>query len=183
MTIFFAWFLADFLSGIGHWAQDRLLTGTYRIGFIKQIQADNDRHHNYPFGIALITYWDNISSTAPMTIPLFAIAYFAGAPAVITLALFFLTFSNLIHRWAHEHPPTVPIVVRLLQRTGVFLSRDHHNLHHYVAGIAIPKDMASRRYCAMSDWLNPTLDRIKFFTRLERLLGIEQKPTGENDHG
>ena len=49
-----------------------------------------------------------------------------------------------------------------LQRRGVILSREHHDIHH-----ASPYDTY---YCITVGFWNPLLDRTRFFERTERLL-------------
>ena len=36
----------------------------------------------------------------------------------------------LTHRWVHMEPETLPPWFRLLQRTGLLMSHDHHMQHH-----------------------------------------------------
>jgi ubiquitin-conjugating enzyme E2 variant len=52
-----------------------------------------------------------------------------------------------------------PPVVQRLQRWGLILSQERHALHHADH---------QRAFCVTSGWLNPLLDRIRFFPRIER---------------
>ncbi len=75
------------------------------------------------------------------------------------LALFIVA-TNQFHKWAHsDHPPRVAV---LLQRWGLILSPEHHNIHH-----ALPHD---RQYCITVGWMNPLLNRIQFFRGVEAMV-------------
>ena len=68
--------------------------------------------------------------------------------------------TNQFHKWAHQtHPPRF---VAWLQEKRLVLSSSHHAIHH-----TYPHD---RYYCITVGWLNPWLERIRFFPRLERLI-------------
>ena len=74
--------------------------------------------------------------------------------------------TNQFHKWAHQEAPSR--FVRLLQRSRLVLDPAHHQVHH-----TKPFNM---HYCITNGWLNPLLNKIKFFRGLEatlRFLGIE----------
>lgn len=66
--------------------------------------------------------------------------------------------TNQFHMWAHARQ--APALVRWLQHAGVILSPERHARHH--------RGGFDRSYCMTSGLLNPLLDRIDFFGRLER---------------
>ncbi len=66
--------------------------------------------------------------------------------------------TNQFHLWAHA--ASVPASVRWLQRLGLVLSPERHARHH--------RGEFDRSYCMTSGMLNPLLDRIDLFGRLER---------------
>ena len=76
-------------------------------------------------------------------------------------ATFFTAFTSQIHKWAHMEEP--PRIVAMLQRARLLLSRDHHAVHH-----APPYH---RNYCITVGWMNPLLERIKFFRACEAAIG------------
>jgi ubiquitin-conjugating enzyme E2 variant len=172
MTILFAWLLADFISGLVHWWEDRAIVGASQFEFINGVRADNERHHTEPRYFLTLTWWENINTTAPIAWALTAALVFIGAPAVITLAAFFLSFGNLVHRFAHEGKQNRPKIVSLLQYIGLLQSPSHHAGHHFKRGKLVMREDSRIRYCVMSSWLNPILDKIKFFHVLERILKI-----------
>jgi ubiquitin-conjugating enzyme E2 variant len=68
--------------------------------------------------------------------------------------------TNQFHKWAHEDVP--PRVARLLQRAHLILRPQHHSQHHTAPHLT--------DYCIANGWLNPLLEKIKFFGRLEHAL-------------
>jgi ubiquitin-conjugating enzyme E2 variant len=89
----------------------------------------------------------------------------SGASGVFASAwLFFLALATLatnqVHRWAHSHAAPAP--ARWLQRHGLILSPEGHARHH--------RGGFDRSFCITTGWLNPLLDQIDLFPRLERLL-------------
>ncbi len=168
--ILLAWLLADFISGIVHWWEDRALKGVSRFEFINGVRADNDRHHRTPRSLTETSWWENINTTAPFAWVLTAILFAIGAPAVITLAVFFLSFGNLVHRWSHENKRSLPLPVVWAQKIGLFISPSHHAGHHFYMGNVVSREDSSIRFCVMSNWLNPVLDKIRFFNILERIV-------------
>ena len=53
--------------------------------------------------------------------------------------------------------------VRVLQRAGLILSPEHHAIHH-----AAPQD---KYYCITVGWMNPVLEKVRFFRILEAIVG------------
>jgi hypothetical protein len=170
VTILLAWLLADFLSGIVHWAEDRRLTKETRWAFLNSLKADNDLHHASPAALTRLSWYQNLSTSLPFTAPLAALLMLIGAPAVIYLTLYFVGFANLIHRWAHEPRGKLPWPVLAIQSTGLFITFKHHWGHHADENGLVTKEQASVRYCAMTNWLNPVLDRVGFWRLLERFI-------------
>jgi hypothetical protein len=167
LTIFMAWLIADFMSGVVHWAQDRLLDVETAFNFTNSIKRDNDLHHEKPAAMLQISFWENIQISAYFAWPISAILFVMDAPPIITLAVFFSALGNGVHRWAHMPPGKVNIFIKSLQRVGLLCSFNQHSGHHFVNGELVMKENATRAYCVMSNYLNPVLDRIKFWNLLE----------------
>ena len=72
--------------------------------------------------------------------------------------------TSLAHGWAHMENP--PAFAARLQRWGLVISPETHALHH-----AAPH---KTHYCITTGWLNPLLDKTRFFRRMETL---SRKPT------
>ena len=81
-------------------------------------------------------------------------------PALVAGLLLFtagIAATNRFHQWAHAD--RVPRWVAALQRRGLILSPEHHARHH--------RGAHDRAYCVTTGWLNPLLDAVAFFARLE----------------
>lgn len=166
MAILLAWLLADFVTGIVHWAQDKLLNeSTFK--FLNRVKADNELHHERPAAMLRGSWWENIDTSAPFLWPLGIVLIAAGCPPVVYLTVFFASIANIIHRFAHTPKAQLSMPVRLIQTTGLFISFDHHAKHHYDANGVIKKENTTIRYCPMTNWLNPILDALHFFQFLE----------------
>ncbi len=158
---------ADFATGAVHWFCDQFFNETTPLLGPALIRPFRE-HHVDPQGMVrhgLLELHGN--SAIPVIAVLGAANLSESSPAspggvALQLWLFFLCASsmatNQFHRWAHA--PSVPGPVRWLQRHGVILSPERHALHH--------GGRFDRSYCMTSGWMNPLLDRIDFFGRIER---------------
>lgn len=161
------WLIADFLSGIGHWFEDRVArTDWPLVG--KEIVEPNRLHHREPLKFTQGTYWRRNTS---VTIIAFAIAVFWYLTLGPSITWFFATLGgatvNEVHAWAHR-PDMTPRWAQAAQEMGVLQSPPHHAGHH--------RGEHDRRYCILTNWLNPILDRLKFWDRVEgvlTLIGLE----------
>jgi hypothetical protein len=170
MTYLFAWLIADFISGVVHWWEDRSSTTNSSIAFLNQVRLDNERHHKMPGYLTRYSWWSNINTTAPFAWTAAVISFFLGAPDLMWLVLFFLGFGNLVHRWAHDSKSRRPYIVRVLQAIGLLISENHHAGHHFEGVHLVKREESRYRFCVMSNWLNPWLDAVDFWGKLERLL-------------
>lgn len=164
--------LADFISGLVHWWEDRAIVGASRFAFINSIRADNERHHKQPGYFLKLSWWGNINTTAPFAWAIALSLYYFGMPIIAVYTAVFLGLGNLVHRWAHEPVERLAYPIRFLQKIGLFISLDHHREHHYENGRPVGRLESKIRYCVMSNWLNPVLDKIKFFSALEKIIGL-----------
>lgn len=173
VKILAAWMLADFYSGVGHWAEDRLLMAPHPWAVLEGIRLDNVKHHKRPGAVTLQTLWGNINTTVPYVWPMALGAWWLGAPLVLWLSLWFVGFGNYVHRLAHE--VQVGRVVSFLQWTELFIPFENHHFHHFCqySGKVIAKEDAKDNYCVMTGWLNPILDMCRFWRGLEWLLRVK----------
>lgn len=169
INVALAWLLADFLSGLVHWWEDRHLhEGT----LLRSVYEDNSRHHDDPMSITRISWWGNIGATCMIATPISLSLFIAGAHSIIYLSVAFAGFGNLVHRFSHERRSRLPRVVKLLQWAGIFCSARQHNEHHRRNGLLVRKDDATWRFCAMTNYLNPILDGVGFWKFLDRLVKL-----------
>lgn len=161
--------VADLLSGIVHFLADNF--GSPETPFVGQgFVLPFRQHHVDPLGITrhgfFIANGNNALVCLPILIPvaLFApvssspTAYHAGVFTFTMLLAVFLT--NQTHKWAHME--TVPRPVAWLQRAGVILSKEHHDVHH-----TSPFDT---HYCITVGAWNRLFERYRIFDRLERAI-------------
>lgn len=166
-----AWVLADFVSGLIHWfadtygAEDTPLFGPWLIRPFRQ-------HHVYPRDICTHDLVVTIGNSCTIAVPFQAgVLYLmlTNEEVSITKALLFFAFNlfaiaivatNVFHKWAHAE--TTNAFVSSLQRSRLLLNPAHHDLHH-------TKPFASN-YCITNGWLNPLLEKVRFFRRVESAL-------------
>lgn len=169
--------LADFVAGTVHWIADRHFDpDTPWIGplLIEPFRA----HHDDPLSITRHDFFEVLGNNALVTIPAAlalcfvsqpesALGHFAAALALAgTLAA---VATNLFHAWAHA--PRPPALARWLHACGLILSPARHARHH--------QGTHDRAYCVTSGWLNPLLDRTRFFARLDAWIARSSRPQGQ----
>jgi plasmanylethanolamine desaturase len=172
IVVLAAWFAADFVCGVVHWFEDRYLDDSMTLKFLQPINGENSLHHLKPTAMLTHSWWGNMQSAAIVAWPLAVVLWLAGDCLFFVLTVFFASFGNLVHRFAHTPARQLPRWVRWVQSTGLFISHAHHDMHHRHRSKLIPKSQASIAYCPMTDWVNPTLDRFNFWAGLERIFSI-----------
>ena len=152
--------VADFLSGLVHWAEDAYARkDTPIIG--KWIGEANLEHHAKPRAFVTRGWWESSWDLA-----LAASLVLLGAWWLKLLAWPVWLFAavtanaNQVHKWAHSAPHENPRVVTWLQRAKLLQTQRHHAKHH--------SGNKDSHYCAVTNFLNPALEAIAFWTRLER---------------
>ncbi len=180
LTVFAAWLLADFIGGVVHWWEDRYLGQMQSFDFAAGIARDNASHHRKPTVMLLYTPWENMRSGAIVGWPLAILLWWIGCPMLVWLSVFFSSYGNLVHRFAHTPTRQIPGAVKFLQRIGIFISPAQHRTHHYGPdGIVGDRENSERAYCPMTDMLNPILDAMRFWHTAEVMLsgiGIHPQP-------
>jgi hypothetical protein len=160
--------LSDLLSGATHWMCDRYGSETMPVlgpSFIKPFRD----HHTDPMGICGHSFVETNGNASIVTLPLIGLGLFlnpSDSLFAVTLILGTTTglfLTNQFHSWAHaERPPSFALV---LQRYRIVLGREHHRRHH--------SGDFDTNYCITTGWMNPLLEKLKFFKRVESII----KPT------
>ena len=177
LTILSCWLLADLFTGFIHWFEDKYMS-ELSFKYLGSFAEENDLHHRKPTAMILSTGWVNMRSAAAVGWPLAGLLFWMGAPVLIWLTVFFSTFGNLVHRFAHMPKSRVPRWIRGMQEFGLFISHEHHDAHHRSMKKLIPKHLAGYKFCPMTDWVNPVVDFIGFWNWIEFILSIfGLKPT------
>lgn len=154
--------LADFISGLVHWAADTYGSSNTPVfgNFVSTFRV----HHIDPEDI---TRYDAIEAnadvflfSAPVHLALLLVVRDSFA-LWLMFGLFLASYPNSqIHKWAHLQRR--PAWVTRLQRLRLLLGPEHHRHHHSGSHLT--------NYCITTGWLNPVLDRARFFRALEWLL-------------
>ena len=167
---------SDLVTGLLHWAADTYGTpDTPVLG--SSIVKGFRLHHSYPRDITTHNLVWTVGSSCILAVPLLLLCLYLTwrmphsnrmALIVVWLALFAgaSVAANEFHKWAHQENPSA--IARWLQRARLVLEPSHHERHH--------TEPFKRHYCITNGWLNPLLDKVKFFRKLEaalRMVGIE----------
>lgn len=159
------WLAADLIAGIVHWLEDRVLSPR-TIGLGRIILAQR-RHHAVPHAFAagsLVARNGTTWLAAGAVSVVWAVAF--GSSVTWGFATLGGMLASQAHFYAHS-PREAGSLVRLLQEIGLLQSAKHHAGHH--------RSPHATRFCPLTDFLNPLLDRLDAWARLERLLGIPQE--------
>lgn len=172
--------LADLVSGMVHWLADRYFDPRTPI-LGPALIAPFREHHADELAMTRHDFFEISGNNGLVTIPLALILLWLPPPMGLPMQCFMATVlslglsiiaTNQFHCWAHApHPPGF---VRRLQRGGWILSPESHAIHH--------SDRHDRAYCVTSGWLNPILDRYRFFERLDGVIdAATRKSEGPRD--
>ncbi len=149
----------DFVSGLVHWAEDTF--GTEKTPIIgRWIVTPNVIHHESPTAFTeknwLQSSWDLLLASV-------AILLVCWLFDLLTWHVWIFCFlganANQLHKYAHLPVSKIPIVVRIPQKIGLVQSAKDHALHH--------KGEENQAYCVITPYLNPVLDKLKFWRILE----------------
>jgi ubiquitin-conjugating enzyme E2 variant len=182
-------YVADLVSGLLHWAFDTWFNEN--ISFLRRMVLQVREHHIYPKRIFDIGFthdagtlsWFSLILAAPVAAwAILAPARWGGgadsalsAYAILAIGTFspFLVCMLETHKCGHR--PRNPLVVRLLQRSGLLLSPPHHMRHH--------SGNHDVNYCIVNGWADRTLGRLGLFRGLEWLVArLSGAVPQENDH-
>ena len=156
--------VADFLSGLVHWAFDHHVPPDHPL--LGRFVADFLDHHRHPRRTLEVAFVRSAwQSCAFVALPLGLLA--ASLPGRSHLVAFLYSiallavFAPQLHKLAHH--PRPPRWIRALQRSRVILSPRAHARHH--------KRPHDRAFCIVTGWCNAPLDALGFWNALDFLLG------------
>ena len=159
--------LADFVSGLVHWAADTW--GSEEIPVLgRRFLRPFRVHHVNPEDFLRRRFIDTNGDVAMLVLPVVAMGFLIPLTeevyrwAAVLLVAFCAGIlpTNQVHQWAHMTEPPAP--VRRLQACGLLLGHRQHQMHH-----APPYAM---NYCITTGWCNRPLTAMKFFPALERVI-------------
>jgi ubiquitin-conjugating enzyme E2 variant len=158
--------IADFASGLVHWAGDTW--GTIQTPFLgKSVILFFREHHVDPLHMTHRSFFVTNSKPFCIILPFQLHLYYMPIESIPTFwylwMWLFLTvsagLSNQLHSYAHQ--PTCNRFIRLLQNWGIIISVKRHKVHH---------DNLDLGYCISNGWLNPILDSTGFWRKLEKVI-------------
>ncbi len=171
---------ADFVVGVFHWIEDAYLRDDCPV-LGELVARPNILHHYRPRHFLkkswVASCWD-LWLVAGLILT--AVWVFGTlTPAVWVFALL-AGNANQIHKWAHRSRRENGPWINLLHDLRILQGPKHHAIHH--------KDTKSTHYCVITEFLNPILERIRFWTRLEcwlrKAFGIRRRSdTSNRRHG
>jgi ubiquitin-conjugating enzyme E2 variant len=167
---------SDLVTGILHWIPDTYGSENTPVlgpSVVKPFRL----HHLYPRDICTHKLVETLGNSCIIAVPALSLTLYLIwimpeslwlAPAVICLCILAIgtVLTNQFHKWAHQERPSA--IVRWLQRARLVLGPAHHERHH--------TEPFNKHYCITNGWLNPVLNRVGFFRKIEaglRLFGIE----------
>lgn len=158
LYILLAIILADFLTGLFHWWEDRYGNPAWPIiGHL--VIIPNIEHHKYPRKFTQGNYWTRNYTALVPSLLLSSIFYYYNQ-YFISLVFLISSQSNELHCW--EHMKTNKYI-RWLQKYKIIQSVKGHAVHHNR-----PYDT---NYCVITTVVNPILGIISFWFLLEQTIG------------
>lgn len=163
------WLTADFASGLVHFLCDNFGSADTPVlgkALIRPFREHHDRPHDMVRHDVVETNGNNCLVCLPFLIPAYFFLPAEAGWSLLFLATWLLFFfygiglTNQFHKWAHDI--NAPPLARFLQYWRLALPPLQHGFHH-----APP---FKNYYCITCGWLNPFLERLRFFERLERRL-------------
>jgi ubiquitin-conjugating enzyme E2 variant len=156
---------ADLVSGLVHWAEDTYARFKPRrkLRWINLIARDNEVHHRRPRDFLKRSWWQSSWDLVLLGALIIAAAHALGHLSWAVLLFVVLSINaNQMHKWAHRNPRENPALVTWLQRVHLLQTPRRHGKHH--------GGQRDSHYCVVTNFLNPLLEEVNFWRRLERLV-------------
>lgn len=155
--------LADFVTGIFHWFEDRY--GNPKWPILGRTIEANQRHHHKPRDFLNGPVWRRNREVWVLGLMFLGLFTWAGWLNAFTItAVVVGMLANEIHGAAHRMPRENWFWVKYVQKTGLMQSFQHHAQHH--------RKGKDTHYCVVTNYTNPILEKIKFFPLMERVIKV-----------
>jgi hypothetical protein len=155
-------FAAEFIAGMVHWFEDAYIRDhTPLVG--RLIGRPNTVHHHYPRFMTRHGWWQSSRELVVLATVLVMAAWFGGwLNWQVWLFAILAANANEFHKWEHRTRKENGRIISFLQDIKILQTSKHHARHH--------TDPKNSHYCTMTNFLNPVLDRLSFWERLEGFL-------------
>lgn len=154
-------YLADFISGVFHWFEDRY--GDPKWPILGHTIRENQQHHHTPRSFLNGTLFTRNREVWAIGLGFLALFWAVDwLNPISCAAIIFGMLANEIHACAHRAPKENGRLITAMQKTGLMQSHRHHAAHH--------RRGKDSHYCVMTSHLNPLLERAQFFQTLERVV-------------
>ncbi len=172
--------IADFMTGFVHWMEDAYIREDWPVlGAV--VARPNILHHHLPRHFVRKTWLQSCGIELAAGAVLIAAAW--GLDLLtwhVCLFALLVGNANEIHKWTHRSRRENGRWISLLHDLRVLQTPKHHAIHH--------TDPKSTHYCVITDFLNPPLERIRFWVRIEcslrKLAGFRRRAdTSNRRHG
>jgi len=155
-------FAAEFAAGFIHWLEDAYVReDTPFIG--KFVGRPNTIHHHFPRHLTRHNWWQS-SWELVLTAAMLMVGAWSFGLLTWHVWLFAMLAANAneFHKWEHRTRKENGRIISFLQDIRFLQTAKHHARHH--------TDPKNSHYCTITNFLNPVLDRIRFWNGLEWLL-------------
>lgn len=154
--------LADFVAGIVHWLEDAYGSeDTPVVGPL--LIKPNIVHHHFPRHFTKLSWWQSSwDLLIPGALLLAAGAWWGFLSWQLWLFVLLSVNANQVHKWAHRTRKENGRIVSFFQDIRVLQTPHQHALHH--------TDPKNTYYCPITNVLNPVLEKIELWPRLERAI-------------
>lgn len=168
--------LADFVAGLVHWLEDAYGSeDTPLVGPL--LIKPNIVHHHHPRFFTKLSWWQSSWDLLLVGAAILgAAAWLDALTWQVGLFVIISVNANQVHKWSHMSRAEVGPVVACLQDCRILLTPRQHALHH--------TDPKNTYYCPVTNLVNPVLEAIRFWDRLEavieRLTGVGHRHDTSN---
>eukprot|EP01111_Echinosteliopsis_oligospora_P005810 TRINITY_DN1949_c1_g1_i1.p1 TRINITY_DN1949_c1_g1~~TRINITY_DN1949_c1_g1_i1.p1 ORF type:complete len:303 (+),score=62.87 TRINITY_DN1949_c1_g1_i1:326-1234(+) len=158
--------MADFFSGIVHWAADTwgsLETPIFGQSMIRSFRE----HHLAPVAMTHHDFIEANGDNCMIVVPLLAISVCSPISSADTFHLFlhqfivimslWIALTNQIHKWSHTYK--LAWYVKMMQKYRIVITKQDHAVHH--------RNPFDKYYCITNGWLNPIFASIDFWKKME----------------
>lgn len=166
--------IADLVAGLVHWAEDAYARPDS--SWLGRIARDNLLHHSRPREFLKKSWWQSSGDLLLVGALVIAATLLAGVfNGWILLGVLLAANANQIHKWAHSSRREQPAIAHWLQRARILQTPRHHARHH--------SGRKNTHYCVITNFVNPVLETIRFWTALEwlvlRTTGVARRNDGD----